>query len=55
VHKPRRIHAGQFRRRLAILKATLRDRAVPDDLVERFLVHQERFRAAVTVDGDCVD
>lgn len=53
VHGPLRINRGQFRRRLALLRTVLRERGVPDDLIARWIAHDERFEAAVTDGTDC--
>ena len=53
-HAPKRINQGHYRRRQAILRHVLTEQGVEDDLIERWLAHQERFRAVVTNDLDCV-
>ncbi|HXS16530.1 MAG TPA: group 1 truncated hemoglobin, partial [Polyangiaceae bacterium] len=40
-HGPHRIMGGQFNRRLRILEQTLRDHAVPEDILEHWLAHNE--------------
>lgn len=50
-HGPHRIMGGQFNRRLRILEQTLRDHAVPADILEHWLAHNEAQRALVTLDG----
>jgi hemoglobin len=55
VHRPLRINRGQFRRRLAVLATVLREAAVPEPLIERWLAHDRRLEAAITDGTDCVD
>lgn len=47
-HAKHRIMGGQFARRLTLLRQTLEDHGVPDDIRERWLAHQESLRAEVT-------
>ncbi len=54
VHKPLRINAGQFRRRLALLRTVLSDRGVPDDIVARWVAHDARLESAITDGTDCL-
>lgn len=53
VHRPRRINAGQFRRRLAILRTVLRAHAVPEDVIARWIAHDCRLERVVTDGTDC--
>ncbi|MFM2162076.1 MAG: hypothetical protein RLZZ383_1588 [Pseudomonadota bacterium] len=46
-HKPLGIHAGHFRRRLAILRTVLQERGVEDELVARWVRHDERMMGAI--------
>ena len=54
VHQPLRINRGQFRRRLAILRSTLRDQGVPDGIADRWIEHDSKLESAVTIDRDCL-
>ncbi len=53
-HRPKRINQGHYRRRQAILRHVLVEQGLAEDVVELWVAHQERFRAAVTNDVDCV-
>jgi truncated hemoglobin YjbI len=46
-HKPLGIHAGHFRRRLAILRTVLQERGVEEELVARWVRHDERMMGAI--------
>ena len=52
-HKPLRINAGQFRRRLALLRTVLREAEVPEPIVERWIAHDRRLAPAITDGTDC--
>ena len=54
-HKPLGIHAGHFRRRLAILRTVLRERGVDEALIERWVRHDERMMGAIVANPveDC--
>lgn len=52
-HAPKRINQGHYRRRQAILRHVLSAEGVDEDLVDRWLAHQERFRSVVTNEHDC--
>jgi len=54
VHQPLKIGKGHFRRRLAILRATLLRHEVPHDIVERWLQHDQRLEALITDGTDCL-
>lgn len=54
VHRPLRINAGQFRRRLAILRHVLTERGVPPDIVARWVAADARLERAITDGSDCV-
>jgi hemoglobin len=54
VHRPLRINAGHFRRRLAILRTVLSDRGVDSDIVERWVASNQRLEASVTDGTDCL-
>jgi truncated hemoglobin YjbI len=53
-HKPLRINAGQFRRRLAILATILRRHGVDEAIVERWLAHERALEPLITDGSDCV-
>lgn len=55
VHAPHRIFGGQFDRRLQILRETLADHDVPEEVRERWITESEEMRALVTRDaaGEC--
>ena len=50
-HGPHKIMGGQFNRRLTLLKQTLLAHAVPEDIIQSWLIHNESLRSQVTVDG----
>lgn len=54
VHRPLRINAGQFRRRLAILRHVLRERGVPEAVVDAWIAHDRRLERVVTDGTDCL-
>ena len=51
-HRPHRILGGQFDRRKQILKETLDDHAVPQQIVNAWVAHQDGLRHLVTKDPD---
>ena len=53
-HRPHRINHGHFRRRLAFLGTVLREHSVDEDIVERWLAHDEKLLELVTDGSDCV-
>jgi truncated hemoglobin YjbI len=53
VHRPLRIHAGHFRRRLALLRMVLREHAVDEAIAARWVAHDEALRPVVTGEGSC--
>lgn len=53
LHRSLRINAGQFRRRLAILKQELERGGVPADVAETWLAEQRRLEAVMTNGTDC--
>jgi hemoglobin len=53
LHRPLRINAGQFRRRLALLRQELERAGVAEALVEAWLAPQRRMEAAITDGTDC--
>ncbi len=54
LHRALRINAGQFRRRLAILKQEIEREQLPADIVARWLGAQEAMQRQVTDGTDCV-
>ena len=54
-HKPLKINRGQFRRRLAILRTTLREEGVSEAIVERWVDLNQADEHHVVIDRDCVD
>jgi truncated hemoglobin YjbI len=54
LHRALRINAGQFRRRLAILRQEIDRAGVPEDIRDAWLVSQQRMQAAITDGTDCV-
>jgi len=53
-HAPHRINAGQFRRRLALLRTVLREHGVDEDIIERWIDHDQRLLSVVTDGRDCL-
>lgn len=53
-HRPMRINRGQFHRRLAILRTVLREHGVPDDVIARWIAHDEALIDVVADQRDCV-
>jgi truncated hemoglobin YjbI len=53
LHRPLRINAGQFRRRLALLKQEIERAGVPADIAELWLDGQRRMERAITDGTDC--
>lgn len=53
VHKPLGIHRGHFRRRIAVLRAVLREQGVDEDIIERWVAANQSLMASVTIDTDC--
>jgi hemoglobin len=54
VHEPLRIHRGQFQRRIAILRTVLADHHVPDDIIARWVAHDEALEPVVASTRDCL-
>lgn len=56
-HAPHRIMGGQFARRTQILRQTLTEHRVDDDIIADWMRHTERLRPLITgqTDGECVD
>lgn len=53
-HRPLRINRGQFRRRLAILRTVLQEQQVDEDIVQRWISHDQKLESVVTDGTDCV-
>lgn len=53
-HRAMRINAGQFRRRLAILRTVLAAHEAPEDVIERWIDHDRRLERVITDGTDCV-
>lgn len=53
-HRPLRINQGQFRRRLALLRTTLREHGVDEAIVQRWIAHDQRLLAVITDGSDCL-
>lgn len=53
LHRPLRINAGQFRRRLAILRQEIERAGAPEELRDRWLSSQQRLLPAITDGTDC--
>lgn len=54
VHEPLRVHRGQFQRRIALLRAVLREREVPEDVIARWVAHDEALEPVVASARDCL-
>lgn len=54
VHAPLRLNRGQFRRRLAVLRTVLEEEGVPDDVIGRWIAHDEALEAVIAGPADCV-
>lgn len=52
-HRPLRINSGHFRRRLAILRTTLRDHGVNEDIIARWIAREEKLESVVTDGTHC--
>jgi truncated hemoglobin YjbI len=53
LHKPLRINAGQFRRRLALLRQEIDAAGIPADIADLWLDAQRRMERAITDGTDC--
>lgn len=53
VHRPLRIHRGHFQRRVAVLRKVLGELEVADDIVERWVAHDESLESVVAEPIDC--
>lgn len=54
LHRGLKINAGQFRRRLAILRTVLVDEGVDAEVIERWVGHDQALERAITDGTDCV-
>lgn len=54
LHRPLRINRGQFRRRIALLRQTLVRFQVPEDVVARWVAHDEKLIDLITDGTECV-
>lgn len=54
VHGPLRLTRGQFNRRLSVLATVLRENAVPEDVITRWLEHDRSLEPAIATSDDCV-
>lgn len=52
-HRPLKINRGQFRRRLAILRTILRERAVDEGVIARWIAHDTKLESVITDGTDC--
>ncbi len=52
-HRPLRINKGHFRRRLAILRTTLRDHGVDEDIIDRWIAREAKLESVITDGTDC--
>ncbi len=52
-HRPMKINAGHFRRRLALLRNEIEAAGIPEDIRDRWLAHQRALEAVVTDGTDC--
>jgi hemoglobin len=53
VHQPLRINAGQFRRRLAILRKVLAEHGADEAVAQRWIDHDTALLESITTGGDC--
>lgn len=53
LHRAMKINAGQFRRRLAILRTVLAEEGVSDEVIARWVAHDEALERAITDGTDC--
>ncbi len=54
-HQRMGINLGHLRRRLAILRAVLKDHGVSDELAERWLAHERGLEGEITNQRECVE
>lgn len=53
LHRPMKINAGQFRRRLAILRGEIERAGLPDDIGAVWIEAQQRMERQITDGTDC--
>ena len=53
-HRALPINRGHFRRRLAFLRTVAREHGVPEDVIERWIEHNQRLEPVVVDGTDCV-
>lgn len=53
VHRALPINRGHFRRRLAFLRTVAREHGVPEDVIERWIDHNQRLEPVVVDGTDC--
>lgn len=53
IHRALPINRGHFRRRLAFLRTVARERGVPEDVLERWIEHNQRLEDAIVDGTDC--
>lgn|SRR5690554_5486313 len=51
-HRAHPILGGHFARRIQIMRETLRDHGVPENIAARWIEHEERLRPLITADPD---
>lgn len=54
-HASSPINSGHFRRRLALLRSACQRHGVDEDIIERWIAHNQRLEAQVTNGLDCVE
>ncbi len=54
-HRPHRINAGQFHRRLWIVEQTLRDHHVDEEIIQAWLEQERKLFNAITQNRQCVE
>jgi truncated hemoglobin YjbI len=53
VHQALPINRGMFRRRLSLLRTVLLEHGLPDDVVERWMAHDERLLPVISNGAEC--
>lgn len=54
LHRPMRVHQGQFRRRLFLLRRVLEAEGFAHEVVDAWIAHHQAMATAIVVPGDCV-
>lgn len=54
LHRQMKINAGQFRRRLALLRTVALEQGLDPQVIERWLEHDRKLEKVVTDGTDCV-